>query len=72
MKHNLSITLDQKLFREIENTRGREKRSTFIEYLLVVGLREYVNKKEKGAADDVSARLVVLSSSRFNRKVVQG
>ncbi len=45
MKHNISITMDQKLFREIENTRGREKRSTFIEHLIITGLKTY--KKEE-------------------------
>ncbi len=41
MKHNVSITLEQTLFREIENTRGREKRSNFIEYLITRGLKTY-------------------------------
>ena len=41
MKHNISITMDQKLFRELENIRGREKRSTFIEHLIVEGLKEH-------------------------------
>jgi hypothetical protein len=41
MKHNLSITLDQKLFRELETIRGREKRSTFIEHLIALGLKNY-------------------------------
>ena len=47
MKHNISITMDQKLFREIENSRGREKRSTFIEHLVVTGLKNYKDKKEE-------------------------
>ncbi len=47
MKHNISITMDQKLFRELENIRGREKRSTFIEHLIVLGLKDYVNKLDK-------------------------
>ncbi|MGD6850821.1 MAG: hypothetical protein ACQCN6_02025 [Candidatus Bathyarchaeia archaeon] len=41
MKHNISITMDQKLFRELENIRGREKRSTFIEHLIITGLKNY-------------------------------
>ncbi|MCW4001012.1 MAG: hypothetical protein NWE93_12305 [Candidatus Bathyarchaeota archaeon] len=41
MKHNVSITMDQKLFRELENIRGREKRSTFIEHLILQGLKTY-------------------------------
>jgi metal-responsive CopG/Arc/MetJ family transcriptional regulator len=47
MKHNVSITMDQKLFRELETIRGREKRSTFIEHLIVIGLKDYANKKEE-------------------------
>jgi hypothetical protein len=46
VKHNISITMDQKLFRELENIRGREKRSTFIEHLIILGLRAYRNKNE--------------------------
>ena len=46
MKHNISITMDQKLFRELENIRGREKRSTFIEHLIILGLKSYRNKNE--------------------------
>jgi metal-responsive CopG/Arc/MetJ family transcriptional regulator len=46
MKHNISITMDQKLFRELENIRGREKRSTFIEHLIILGLKTYRNKNE--------------------------
>jgi hypothetical protein len=41
LKHNISITMDQKLFRELENIRGREKRSTFIEHLIITGLKNY-------------------------------
>jgi hypothetical protein len=37
--------MEQMLFREIENTRGREKRSAFIEHLIVLGLKNYTNKK---------------------------
>ena len=47
MKHNISITMDQKLFRELEIIRGREKRSTFIEHLLVLGLKNYTNNNRK-------------------------
>jgi metal-responsive CopG/Arc/MetJ family transcriptional regulator len=46
MKHNISITMDQKLFRELENIRGREKRSTFIEYLILQGLKNYTQNQE--------------------------
>ena len=47
MKHNVSVTMDQKLFRELENIRGREKRSTFIEHLIIEGLKTYKNHNEQ-------------------------
>jgi metal-responsive CopG/Arc/MetJ family transcriptional regulator len=47
MKHNISITVDAKLFRELETIRGREKRSTFIEHLILMGLKNYKTKKEE-------------------------
>lgn len=46
MKHNISITMDQKLFRELENIRGREKRSTFIEHLIIEGLKTHINNQQ--------------------------
>lgn len=48
MKHHVGLTMDTKLFREIEELRGREKRSTFMEHLLKLGLKTY--KIEKQAA----------------------
>jgi metal-responsive CopG/Arc/MetJ family transcriptional regulator len=42
--------MDQKLFRELENIRGREKRSTFIEHLIILGLKTYKNKNEEIAS----------------------
>lgn len=41
MKHHIGLTIDSKLFREIETLRGREKRSTFIEHLIQLGLKNY-------------------------------
>jgi metal-responsive CopG/Arc/MetJ family transcriptional regulator len=61
MKHNISITVDAKLFRELENIRGREKRSTFIEHLIVIGLKNYKNKKEETAANDRKLPAALLS-----------
>jgi metal-responsive CopG/Arc/MetJ family transcriptional regulator len=61
MKHNISITVDAKLFRELENIRGREKRSTFIEHLIVIGLKNYKNKKEEIAANDRKSPAALLS-----------
>jgi metal-responsive CopG/Arc/MetJ family transcriptional regulator len=61
MKHNISITMDQKLFRELENIRGREKRSTFIEHLIILGLKTYKNKNEGIGIKPRTAPLPVLS-----------
>jgi metal-responsive CopG/Arc/MetJ family transcriptional regulator len=61
MKHNISITMDQKLFRELENIRGREKRSTFIEHLIVLGLKSYKDKKKEFAANDRKLPVALLS-----------
>jgi hypothetical protein len=41
MKHHIGLTIDSKLFREIEELREREKRSTFIEHLIRLGLKTY-------------------------------
>jgi len=41
MKHHIGLTIEAKLFREIEELRGREKRSTFIEHLTRLGLKNY-------------------------------
>ncbi len=62
MKHNISITVDSKLFREIENTRGREKRSTFIEHLIVLGLKTYINKNGEIAAKSLKAPAALLAT----------
>jgi metal-responsive CopG/Arc/MetJ family transcriptional regulator len=47
MKHNVSITMEQQLFRQIETTRGREKRSTFIEHLIIQGLKTYTTQTQE-------------------------
>jgi metal-responsive CopG/Arc/MetJ family transcriptional regulator len=41
MKHHIGLTIDANLFREIEELRGREKRSPFIEHLIRLGLKTY-------------------------------
>jgi len=45
MKHHIGLTIDAQLFREIEIIRGREKRSTFIEHLIRLGLKTYTKNK---------------------------
>ena len=60
MKHNISITMDQKLFRELETIRGREKRSTFIEHLIVLGLKNYAENNQKKIAKTTEAAAIML------------
>jgi metal-responsive CopG/Arc/MetJ family transcriptional regulator len=43
MKHHIGLTIDAELLKEIERIRGREKRSTFIEHLIRLGLKTYTN-----------------------------
>lgn len=50
MKHHIGLTIDAKLFREIEELREREKRSTFIEHLIRLGLRTYKIENQSVAA----------------------
>jgi metal-responsive CopG/Arc/MetJ family transcriptional regulator len=60
MKHNISITMDQKLFRELENIRGREKRSTFLEHLIVLGLKDYATSNQRKMAKTTEAATIML------------
>jgi metal-responsive CopG/Arc/MetJ family transcriptional regulator len=60
LKHNISITIDQKLFRELENIRGREKRSTFIEHLIVLGLKDYANTNQKKIVKTTESKAALL------------
>jgi len=41
MKHHIGLTIDAALLRDIERIRGREKRSTFMEHLIKLGLKAY-------------------------------
>jgi len=47
MKCYLAVTVDSDLYRKIENIRGREKRSTFVEHLLRLGMKEYRRNLEE-------------------------
>jgi len=47
MKVCLTVTIERELFREIEKLRGREKRSTFVEHLLKLGLKEFKKSRKK-------------------------
>jgi len=37
----LTVTIEDRLFKEIEKLRGREKRSTFVNHLLKLGLEKF-------------------------------
>jgi metal-responsive CopG/Arc/MetJ family transcriptional regulator len=67
VKHNISITMDQKLFRELENIRGREKRNTFIEHLIILGLKTYKNKNEGNGTKHRDTPLTVVSSLNYSK-----
>jgi hypothetical protein len=41
----MAVTIDRNLFNQIETLRGREKRSTFVEHLLRLGLNHYLHSK---------------------------
>jgi metal-responsive CopG/Arc/MetJ family transcriptional regulator len=46
VKEHIGLTLDTEMLKEIEKLRGREKRSTFIEHLIKLGLKAYNSKEE--------------------------
>jgi metal-responsive CopG/Arc/MetJ family transcriptional regulator len=41
LKQHIGLTIDSEILMEIERLRGREKRSTFIEHLVKIGLKSY-------------------------------
>lgn len=49
MKHHIGLTIDAALLKEIEELRGREKRSTFIEHLIRIGLKNYKIENRQNA-----------------------
>jgi metal-responsive CopG/Arc/MetJ family transcriptional regulator len=51
MKHHIGLTIDAKLLKEIEELRGREKRSTFIEHLIRLGLKAYIKNVDMETFD---------------------
>ena len=55
MKAYLAVTVESDLYKRIEQNRGREKRSTFVEYLLQLGMKEHrrmLEEKAKGTRRD--------------------
>jgi metal-responsive CopG/Arc/MetJ family transcriptional regulator len=55
LKHNLSISIDVRLFREIEELRGLATRSRLYEELLKEGLKTYRCKERAAVARAVDA-----------------
>jgi len=45
MKTCMAVTVDRGLFKKIEDLRGREKRSTFVEHILQLGITQYQKQK---------------------------
>jgi len=41
MRRGINLTLDTKLLEEIDRLRDREKRSTFVEHLIKLGLKAH-------------------------------
>jgi hypothetical protein len=52
MKHHIGLTIDTKLLKEIEELRGREKRSTFIEHLIRLGLKTYKIENQNSSIEN--------------------
>jgi hypothetical protein len=71
MTHYLRQKQHRELLRlKTENLRGREKRSTFIEHLIVLGLKTYINKKEEFEVKPRKAPVAVLSPMNFRRQSI--
>jgi metal-responsive CopG/Arc/MetJ family transcriptional regulator len=47
LKAYLAVTIDSELYHKIELQRGREKRSTFVEHLLRLGMKEHRKTAEE-------------------------
>jgi len=47
MKTCMTVTIDRDLFKQIEALRGREKRSTFVEHLLRLGLNHHLHNERR-------------------------
>jgi len=54
MRVSVNVSLDQNLLNQIDRLRGREKRSTFVEHLIRLGLKSY--RQENPAASSLIKR----------------
>jgi len=50
MKVKIAFTMDKDVLREVERLRGREKRSTFLEHLIRLGLRAHKKESKTNAS----------------------
>ena len=48
MRVSVNISLDKNLLNQIDRLRGREKRSTFVEHLIRLGLERFNNDSKGG------------------------
>ena len=53
VKAYLAVTVDSELYCRIEQLRGREKRSTFVEHLLRLGMKEHRRLQDEETMRDV-------------------
>jgi len=51
MKFHIGLTIDKDLLRRIEELRGMTKRSTFMEHLLNLGLKAYLEQQKQKKAE---------------------
>lgn len=49
MRVSVNICIDKNLLNEIDTLRGREKRSTFVEHLIRLGLERFNNDNKRGS-----------------------
>jgi hypothetical protein len=47
MKVKIGLTIEPSVLREVERLRGMTKRSTFIEHLLKLGLKAYLEERNE-------------------------
>jgi metal-responsive CopG/Arc/MetJ family transcriptional regulator len=63
MRVNCTLTLPHDLVEQIDKLRGREKRSTFVEHLLRLGLKAYTEELNE------TMRLKLVALEKQNQKV---
>jgi len=56
MKTCMAVTVDRGIFRKIEQLRGREKRSSFVEYLIQLGINEHQKRAVRENSSSVATK----------------